>query len=227
VGISVVIFDFDSTLVRAEGLDLLADVVGEALSTSERAALVARVRDLTTRAMAGRVSFAEALRERIELLRATTRDLDRALARLREVVVDGARETVLALRQRRIAVAVVSGGLRPLVEPISLALGFPREAIHCNDPVLEGGRLTGVVAGNSLSRDGGKIEVVRRLACTGTALMVGDGATDLEVRTRGAAAFFVAFTGVVERSEVVAAADRVVNRMPLILDLLDEPLLQD
>ena len=71
------VFDFDSTLVRIETLEALADLaLTGAADASEIRAEVAR---LTDQAMAGEVDFGEALRRRLALL-PLTRDHVRALA---------------------------------------------------------------------------------------------------------------------------------------------------
>ena len=64
-----VVLDFDSTLVKVETLDALADMV---LSESAEAeAIRTRVARLTDQAMAGDIDFGEALKRRLELLQLT------------------------------------------------------------------------------------------------------------------------------------------------------------
>jgi hypothetical protein len=53
--------------------------------------------------------------------------------------------------------------------------------------------------------------------------MVGDGATDLELRTLGLVDRFIAFTENRHREPVVAKADAVARSMDELLDLLDGP----
>lgn len=66
------IFDFDSTLVRIETLEALADIALE--GHVDAASVRAEVAALTDRAMAGELDFGQALRARLSLLPLTRRD---------------------------------------------------------------------------------------------------------------------------------------------------------
>jgi D-3-phosphoglycerate dehydrogenase len=60
------VFDFDSTLVRIETLEALADIA--LAGAPDAAAIRAEVAALTDQAMAGDLPFGEALRRRLALL---------------------------------------------------------------------------------------------------------------------------------------------------------------
>ena len=70
----LVVLDVDSTLIQDEVIELLA----------EEAGVLGPVRDITTRAMLGEVDFADALRERVQLLEGLEVEaLERARRRMR------------------------------------------------------------------------------------------------------------------------------------------------
>ena len=219
-GVRHVFIDFDSTLVTVEGLDVLATVIGSSRPPDERDDLESRVRDLTQRAMAGDVSFQEALATRLGWLRPRKADIDRARTIVSAALEPTALDTVSALGAAGLEVHVLSGGVRDLVLPASLAAGIEAGRVHCNDLRFVDDEAPGVDIANPLAHDDGKAAVVRSLAKPEEAVIVGDGATDLEVRDRGAARWFVAHVGIANRPAIAAHADHVIHRLAELVPLL-------
>lgn len=200
------IIDFDSTLVRVEALDVLADIIARA--EPERAAELASIGDITERAMAGELDFTQALDERLRLLR-PTRD---QLALLTDALAEEIAPSALACQAffSSPSVHVLSGGFREWVEPVVQRLGIGAERVMANTLLFDGaGRVCGFDRDNPVSRSGGKPVAVAGLGLAGEVVAVGDGWTDYEIRAAGAADRFYAFTEHVERPRVVAHADRV------------------
>lgn len=196
------LIDFDSTLVRAETLDVLAEIT--LADAPDRAARAEAVRALTERAMAGALPFSQALRERVSLLDARREHLPALVAALTEAIAPSARRCAAFLA--RPDVFVVSGGFEEVIAPVVLALGVSSEQIRGNRFTYDAaGRVVGVDGASPLAQDGGKIAVARALGGEDV-VVVGDGWTDLEVWTAGAARRFYAFTEVVARPEVLARA---------------------
>ena len=194
------IVDFDSTLVRVEALDVLAEVIG----TVD----VAAVQQLTDQAMAGELDFTEALERRLALLRPTPAQVAEAGERLRDRITPSAREHAGFLASP--AVHVLSGGFAEMIAPVAADLGVPPERVLANRfEAGADGALTGFDRANPLSRSGGKAAAVRALGLEGEVIVVGDGWTDYEIRAAGAADRFYAFVENVERPKVTARADRV------------------
>jgi phosphoserine phosphatase len=195
-----VVFDCDSTLCAIEGIDELADAHREAIE------------ELTAAAMRGELPLEDVYGRRLEIIR-PGRDAVQALGRLYvERLVPDAREVVAALRREGVAVRIMSGGLRPAVEAAAAALGLTQDAVAAVDiHFAQDGSYAGFEADSPLARSGGKLEVMQsvRRQEGGPLIMVGDGITDLEARP--AVEMFVAYAGVVERPQVVAAADIVIR----------------
>jgi phosphoserine phosphatase len=193
-----VIFDCDSTLSRIEGI--------EELAREHRR----EVADLTDLAMRGLLPLEEVYGRRLDLLRPSRAEVDWIGALYIASLVPGAQETISALAQAGVTVQVLSGGLLPPVEAVSthLGIGLDRVAAVAIRFTPEGA-YDGFDRGSPLTRSGGKrIWVEQHLErLPRPILLVGDGATDLEARP--AVDCFAAFTGVVRRGEVAAAADVV------------------
>jgi len=77
----------------------------------------------------------------------------------------------------------------------------------------ENGSYEGFDQNSPMTRNGGKAEMVRSLSLVKPILGVGDGITDLEIRTATPPAVdaFAAYTGVIDRPAVTSAADYVIR----------------
>ena len=212
----VFIFDFDSTLVRIETLEALADI---ALSDApDAAAKKAEIAALTDQAMTGQVDFGTALRRRLDLLSLTRSHVEALSDRILDEASASIRRNVDFFERHAERVYILSGGFREVIAPLAARLGIADDHVLANDLIYDAeGRVTGVDDANPLSRDNGKPEVIKALNLTGPVVMVGDGWTDAEVKLAGAADRFYAFTEVVSRQKVVEVADATAASLDEVL----------
>ena len=204
---NTVVFDCDSTLSAIEGIDELA------IDSPDHRE---EVRALTGAAMRGDVSLEEVYGRRLAIMRPSRAMLDALAVRYIDAMVPDARDVVSALTSEGIAVRVVSGGLRAALLPMMRTLGLHTGSLAAVDLRWNpDGSYAGFDESSSLTRSGGKREVVARWReeLGAPVMMVGDGITDLEVKP--AADLFVAYAGIVERPAVVAAADVVLRSISL------------
>ena len=210
------VFDFDSTLVRIESLEALADL---ALDGAEDAAAIrAEVARLTDAAMAGEIGFGEALGRRLALLPLHRRHVEALAARVADELAPSVQRNLAFFRQHADRIVIVSGGFREIVAPVAAHLGMAADRVLANDLVYDAdGRVTGVDPANPLAEAGGKARAIDALALPRPRVMIGDGWTDAEVRQAGAADRFYAFTEIVRRPPVVEAADAEVASIDELL----------
>jgi len=202
-----VVFDCDSTLVRIEGIDELA---GD---------LKPEIQRLTDLAMEGQVPLEEVYGRRLALIDPTRSEVEEIGHAYIDALVDDARETVAELLKMGVDVRVISGGLLPAVLAVARELGLQPHQVRAVDILFDDqGRFSRFESDSPLARSGGKLEVIRAWDLPRPALLVGDGATDLEARP--AVDAFVAFMGVVDRPAVAAGADHVV-RTPSLAPILE------
>lgn len=217
----LILFDFDSTLITVESLDVAARLA--LAGAADAAARLARIEAITVEAMEGRLPFDEALAQRLKLLsldRATVARAGREIARC--ATADAAR-LIRALSARGDRAAVVSGGFIELIGDAAAACGVSASDLHANRFLFEGDRVAGADMARPLSRPGGKIETARRLRREAGAqeiIMVGDGATDLEVYEAGAADRFIAYTEHASRKAVTARAPETAASMAALAKLI-------
>lgn len=201
-GFASVVFDCDSTLVAVEGIDELSGPFRE------------QIQALTDAAMDGSVPLEDVYGRRLEIIRPTRAQLDAVAAEYVRTLVPHARETVAALRWLGKTVRILSGGLLPAVLAVAAELGLEPEDVAAVDISFdEDGAYTGFDTTSLLARGGGKPVVLREWNLPRPALLVGDGATDMEARP--AVDAFAAYAGVVERPLVVAGADYVLRERSL------------
>ncbi|GAB3929045.1 phosphoserine phosphatase [Microlunatus endophyticus] len=168
----LVVMDVDSTLIRNEMIDLLA----------EEAGCSDQVAGITERAMRGELDFEGSLRERVRLLRG----LDQvAIARVQGRIefTPGARTFVRTLKRLGFAVAIVSGGFTVFTEWLQQQLDL--DHAFGNTLQIIDGRLTGEVLGGVVDRARKAALLAEIAAVEGVPLSqtvaVGDGANDLDM----------------------------------------------
>ena len=170
----LVVFDMDSTLIKAEVIDELA----------ARHGVGAEVAAITTAAMDGALDFEESLRRRVRLLEGLP---ERVLADVAAAVpvTDGAHRLVNSLRHFGYRTAIVSGGFDYVGRRLQEVLGI--DHVFANTLEVSEGRLTGSVTGNVIDARG-KASIledlcVRENISLQQAIAIGDGANDLPMLT--------------------------------------------
>ena len=210
------VFDFDSTLVRIETLEALADLALE--GADDAVAIREEIGSLTDAAMAGEIGFGEALRSRLALLPLHRRHVETLAAGIAGELAPSAQRNLAFFREHADRIVIVSGGFREIVAPVAALLGVAADRVLTNDLAYDpDGRVIGVKADNPLSEAGGKARVIDALGLPRPLAMVGDGWTDAEVRQAGSADRFYAFTEVVRRARVAEAADAEVASIDELL----------
>ncbi len=166
----LVVLDADSTLIRNEVIELLADEAGRG----------PEVAAATEAAMRGEVDFAESLRSRVSALAGVpTSAFNRVIARIEPT--PGVRELIDAVHARGGLVGVVSGGFHEILDTVAPALGV--DLWRANRLVQADGALTGAVDGPIV--DGAaKASGLRDWAAESgiplaRTIAIGDGANDL------------------------------------------------
>lgn len=169
----ILIADMDSTMIRQECVDELADEAG----------IGPHVAAITARAMNGEIGFEGALRERVALLRGLpVETIDKVIAE-RIKLMPGGLELVATMKASGAWCALVSGGFTDFTGRIAEMIGFQEN--RANRLLKADGALTGEVAEPILGRQAkadALEEIAARLGLTPEdAIAVGDGANDLSM----------------------------------------------
>lgn len=200
----LIAFDVDSTLLRVESLDTAIEAALAALPDAAEARR--RLHEITNAGMTGRMALRDSLEARLKLAALDKGGVDEMAERLRQRVTPGMAPLLTKLRARGDQIHAISGGFTDLIEPVLGDLGFQRGDIHANRFVWQDERVVGLDIDSPLSRNGGKAEVLDRIAAASAeTIIVGDGMTDFEAFESGAADRFIGF-GLIARRDVVVAA---------------------
>jgi phosphoserine phosphatase len=197
----LVVLDADSTLIRNEVIELIADEAGRG----------PEVAAATEAAMRGEVDFSESLRSRVRALAGVPLEAFERV-RARAEPTPGVRELIAAVHERDGLVGVVSGGFHEVLDEIAPALGV--DVWRANRLKAADGRLTGEVDGAIVDADAKARHLTTWAAEHGVAphrtIAIGDGANDL--RMIAAAGLGIAFNA---KPAVRAAAPLVVGPVDL------------
>ncbi len=199
-----VVLDADSTLAGIEGIDWLA--------ARRPGAVAARIAALTTEAMAGTRPLEQVYGDRLATVAPTRDEVEALAAAYVASIAPGAVACVGALRTAGVRPIIVSGGIHGALLPLAARLGIPAADVHgVGVRFTPDGAYAGFDEASPLAQQSGKATLVASLVSSlGLArplVAVGDGSTDLAIRSAGAADGFVAFTGFVSRDTVLRGAD--------------------
>ena len=166
----LVAFDMDSTLIRTEVIDELAELAG----------VGDKVKSITARAMAGELDFRQSLAERVGLLKGLPESTLQDVAN-RLPLTEGAEHLFKVLKKLGYKTAILSGGFTYFAEVLQQKLGV--DYVFANQLVIQDGILTGEVS-EPVVDAGRKAKLLEDIATEeGLSLKqtiaVGDGANDL------------------------------------------------
>jgi phosphoserine phosphatase len=163
--------DMDSTLITIECIDEMADMAG----------VKAEVSAITAAAMAGRLDYAQSLRQRVGLLEGLGRGALAHVYNERLRLAPGAEVMLAAMQRAGVKTLLVSGGFTYFTERLKTRLGIDYSTSNVLD--IEDGHLTGRVLGNIVDAEAkaAKLRSVRdELGLTSDRVIaIGDGANDL------------------------------------------------
>lgn len=168
----LVVFDVDSTLIRDEVIELLADAAGKR----------AEVKAITDAAMAGELDFSQSLAARVAMLAGVTENVfEQTISRIQ--VTEGAIELIEQIHRAGGKVAAVSGGFIQVLEPLAKTLNL--DFYRANTLEVSAGALTGKTIGPVIDRATKAFSLVEWAGQLGLTpsqcIAVGDGANDLEM----------------------------------------------
>ena len=168
----LILFDVDSTLIKQEVIDLLADKSGHGRE----------VQQITARAMKGEIDFAQALSKRVSLLEGLPDSVfDEVISQIS--FAEGFDELFSYLRKNGFLVGAVSGGFHNVLDKLFAQLQL--DFLEANVLEVVDGRLTGKITSAPIDRMA-KARALREFAALHNielenTVAVGDGANDIDM----------------------------------------------
>jgi phosphoserine phosphatase len=166
----LVAFDMDSTLIKTEVINVLAELAG----------VGDHVSNVTERAMRGELDFRDSLRERVSLLKGLPESSLKTVAE-NLPLTEGVEYLFRTLNRLGYKTAILSGGFTYFAEYLQKKLGV--NYVYANKLEIKDGKLTGNVLEPIVDSDR-KAQLLRDLAreenvSLEQVIAVGDGANDL------------------------------------------------
>ena len=168
----LILFDVDSTLIKQEVIDLLADKSGHGRE----------VQQITARTMKGEIDFAQALSKRVSLLEGLPDSVfDEVISQIS--FAEGFDELFSYLRKNGFLVGAVSGGFHNVLDKLFAQLQL--DFLEANVLEVVDGRLTGKITSAPIDRMA-KARALREFAALHNielenTVAVGDGANDIDM----------------------------------------------
>ena len=166
------VFDFDSTLMNGETIEIIADVLG----------IRSEVAQITNMAMNGELDFFESLTHRVSLLKGISVDKVNDICH-NLPYMNGAKEVIQGLKKRGYTVVCFSGGFKNATEYAKGILHY--DADFSNILHSENGLLSGKVGGPMMFSDSKGVMLQRLQSILNVTskdtIVVGDGANDLSM----------------------------------------------
>ncbi len=166
----LICFDMDSTLIRTEVIDELA----------EKAGVGDKVRYITEQAMRGEIDFTESFKQRVALLKGLDESVMKDIAE-NLPITEGLERMMTILKRVGFKTAILSGGFTYFGNYLKQRFGF--DYVYANELEIVDGHLTGGYIGELV--DGERKAELLRLLCQfenidiAQSIAVGDGANDL------------------------------------------------
>lgn len=168
----LILFDVDSTLIRQEVIDLLAQESGFGTEVAE----------ITASAMRGELDFSQALSRRISLLEGLPESVfDKVLSQIS--FSEGFEELYQFLRENEFLIGAVSGGFHNVLD--RLFSDFKLDFLRANTLEVVDGKVSGKLA-SVLMDKAAKNRALKDFAASNevelsATVAVGDGANDIEM----------------------------------------------
>ena len=209
--IKLVVFDLDNVIIDGEAID----EIGKLANVEDEIA------EITEKAMQGEIDFETSIKDRVKLLEGTSiEEIEKVADEL--PLMPGAEETINALKEKDLDVAIISGSFDVVAEKVKDKLGV--DAVYTNSFSVEDGKLTGEVTGPLVS--GSKLDVlkdhVEKAEITlDDVVAVGDGANDISmIESAGCGIAFNAKDSVkeiadivVEEKDLTKVSDEILNQL--------------
>jgi len=210
------IFDFDSTFIKVEALDVLCEIIYENNSTGQQ--VLTEIQRLTDLGMEGKLSLKESLSKRIELLQANRDHLGSVIESLKAMVSESVMRNRNFFKVNAENIYIISNGFREIIVPIVQEFGIKADHVLANTFRFDhDGKIIGFDEKDELCENQGKVKKIKSLQLEGDVIMIGDGYTDYETLEGGVVSKFYAFTENVSRSIVIENASKTAPSLDEIL----------
>ena len=213
------IIDFDSTFVKLETIEILADF---ALHTkNDKDKILNQIKDITNKAMIGKIPFSRALNQRIKLINPRQEHINKTIIFLKKHISKSFEKNIEFFRKNHENCYIISGGFKEIIMPVIEDFDIKENQIFANTFIHKNNNIT-INENNPLSKDNGKNIIAKNIS--GYKIIVGDGYTDYEVKKYKNAKKFVQFVENINRISLNNKADLVCDDFKKIITFINNDI---
>lgn len=177
--------------------------------------------------MEGKIDFPTSLKNRLALFKPNVDDVSQLVEFLKKNITPSIKRNEEFFRKYAKQIYIISGGFLEYIFPVVKSFGLSKNHILANRFLMgKNGTVAGFDKKNLLSHSLGKLKAVKKLGLKGNIYVIGDGITDYQIKEKGVADKFFAFTENVARKGVVAKADAVIKNIDELLHKFNLPRTQ-
>lgn len=193
-----IFFDFDSTLVSIETLDLLVE---EHIKNDPEK--ISEIHKITTAGMNGNLPLFDSLTRRIKQVKIEKCEIDKFSKTILNFITPNIKEIITELQNKGHTIYILSGGFKDYMYLTAEALKIKNEHVFGNTFTYNNkGIVTGFSEQNPLCKNEGKAHIINQLNLKEKIIMVGDGYTDLEVFNQKSCDAFIGFGLHIKRDNI-------------------------
>lgn len=203
------IIDFDSTIIKTEGLEELAEII--LAGSKNKDEVIKKIEEITNLGMEGKICFRESLERRLGMLTINKKQIIALGEKLKSDISTSVLKNKEFFKRNRDSIYIISGGFRDFILHVTRELGIREDHVIANSFVYDvAGKVIDFDKNNPLSDAKGKVKALTSIEIEGDKIVIGDGWTDYEMKEAGLADEFYAYCENVRRDKVCEVADKVV-----------------
>lgn len=195
---ATIIFDFDSTLVSCESLEL---ILQEKLQ--DKSDTLSKIHEITQEGLKGVIPFSDSIARRLAIAAPNKGEVERFGLQALEMITDGIPDLIQDLLSKGVDVWVVSGGLYESLLPVCQYLGIDKSRV-LGVQLLWGdkGEFLGIDPEDAFSRS--KVEGVSKIASQWIRprVIIGDAMSDYRLYEQKIVEHFILYTEHLECEEI-------------------------
>tara|TARA_Y100000589_G_scaffold30844_1_gene25746 strand:+ start:28 stop:702 length:675 start_codon:yes stop_codon:yes gene_type:complete len=214
------IIDFDSTLIKIETLECLAEIALD--HSKNKNQIIKKINQMTDSAMSGNMSFNESINNRLSLLNLKKENISKTINQITKNFDSTFLKNLDFIESYIDQIYIVSGGFKEVIELSLKAISNKKWNIYANNFIFKGQKIIGINNNNPLAKNHGKVELIKSLNLEGEKIIVGDGYTDYEVKKYDQAKYFLCYNRHINRQRVVKHADLICDDFEQVINFIKE-----
>ena len=213
-----IIFDFDSTLIKKESLEMILEPI-----LKQSPEILKQIENITNMGMNGEISFEESLNKRLALAKPTQQTIDDFVYKYcPNIFSDGMVDFIKKLHKNGDNIWIFSGGLADSIRPFAKYLNIPINQVYAIEINWDNnGDFISLNNDNSAVESKVKaIKTVKELSDSKNNIIIGDGFTDYQLYETGKTAKFIAYIEHIQRKNVLNVAKNLAKNVSELESIL-------